>query len=119
MRRAWWMIALMAGMMLGCTNEVPFQFSDTVEETDSGPSTVDEGFTYGSGSTCVGLQENPNTVDFSPVCEELFKTGDIEQSNGACLILDDDPEAPCFCKICGVKGGGDTMKFLCLKVVCN
>ena len=89
------------------------------EETGWEPGEVANGVQVAPGDSCIGLQENPANEDFSPICESLFLSEDFKAENGSCLILDDKPDQPCFCKICGVKGGGDTMKFLCLKVVCQ
>jgi hypothetical protein len=119
MGKAWMVIVLMAAIGLCCTNELETGEEGPPPNNPEGPSGVDEGVQVDEGDTCIGLQENPANLEFSPKCESLFTSEEFQASNGACLILDDNPDQPCFCKICGVKGGGDTMKFLCLKVVCN
>ena len=120
MSRAWMAVIVSMWMVIGCTNELAEEDPPPQEEeTGWEPGEVDNGVKVDPGDSCIGLQENPANEDFSPICESLFLSEDFKAENGSCLILDDKPDQPCFCKICGVKGGGDTMKFLCLKVVCQ
>ncbi len=118
MNKAWVVVIILGmGMMLGCTNEVgPAEGEnsglDSGQESGAPPSEVENGVQVDPGDSCIGLQENPANEPFSPMCESLFTSEEFKAENGSCLILDDKPDQPCFCKICGVKGGGDTMKFL-------
>jgi hypothetical protein len=67
-------------------------------------------------ASCPGIKENPNfPSDYQLVCETFFaENPDLEQAS-ACVHLEDQPDAICYCKTCAVKG----IEKICIKELCN
>ena len=85
-------------------------------EEDASPTEINFYVPEEVNPSCPGIKENPNfPAEYKLVCEEVFAQNPELDQGSSCVHLPDNPEVPCYCKICAIKG----IEKICIKEICN